>query len=53
MERREAIKQLPSIPKEAIEDLGFGHRDNPFGEITLHLPVPTFGMGRIAVTETV
>lgn len=51
MERKEAMKKLPSIPKEAVEDLGFGVRDNPFGEIALNLPIPSFGMGKHRLTE--
>ena len=40
------MKKLPSIPKDSIEDKGFGERDNPFADMGLQLPIPTFRMGR-------
>lgn len=52
MDRKEAKKKLPSIPKDAIEDLGFGVRENTYGEISLNLPIPTFVMGKHGITKT-
>ena len=51
MERKEVIKMLPSISKDAIEDMGFGVGNIPFGDIGLHLPIPTFKMGIEGLTR--
>lgn len=51
MESRDSARKLPSLQKDVIEDLGFGVRDNIFGEMNLHLPIPTLRMGKRSLTE--
>lgn len=50
MESRESAKKLPSLRKDMIEDMGFGVPESMFGDMNLHLPIPTLRMGIEALT---